>query len=118
MRMWTVVVVVLLGLVGCSDPQSVGLPCVIQHPPQQGQQVAETPALDCQARICVQLSTSQPALCTAECGEIGEGCTPESNALCEGGEFRCQVPFLVGPFAGRHLCVCEAFYQEIRPSAP
>jgi hypothetical protein len=46
-------------------------------------------------------------MCTAECGEVGQECTPESDALCAGA-FVCAVPFVVGAFAGRKLCVCDA----------
>jgi hypothetical protein len=96
----------------CDDPQSVGNLCVLAHPSVGSAQVIETPALDCSAKMCLQMAETQPALCTADCGSVGDACTPESTADCEGGRFRCEVPFLVGPFAGRKLCVCGAYFDE------
>jgi hypothetical protein len=106
MRTLAVLVFVILGL-GCEDPRSVGLPCVLEHPPRADQSVIESPSLDCDARLCLQVSAQTPAMCTAECETVGEACTPASTALCAGG-FRCAVPFDVGAFAGRKLCVCGA----------
>ncbi len=98
-------------LAACEDPRSVGLPCHMEHPPTGGQKVVETPALDCAARMCLQLAQQQPAMCTAECSQEGESCAAASSALCPG-EFRCAVPFVVGPFKGRLLCVCEDFLAD------
>ena len=97
----------LLVSLGCEDPRSVGLPCVLEHPPRAGESVIESPSLDCDARLCLQQSAQEPAMCTAGCDTVGEACTPASTALCAGG-FRCAVPFDVGAFAGQKLCVCDA----------
>jgi hypothetical protein len=96
-----------LALAACEDTRSVGLPCVLAHPPRDGESVIESPSLDCAARLCLQQTAQAPAMCTAECGAVGEACTPESDALCAG-NFVCAVPFVVGAFAGRKLCVCDA----------
>lgn len=97
----------LASLAACEDARSVGLPCVLEHPARGEESVIESPALDCAARLCVQQTAHAPAMCTADCGEVGAACTPESDALCSG-IFLCEVPFQVGPFAGRKLCVCDA----------
>ena len=96
----------LATLAACEDTRSVGLPCVLEHPAQGEKSVIESPSLDCAARLCVQQTSHQPAMCTAECDEVGQACTPESSALCTG-SFVCATPFVVGAFAGRKLCVCD-----------
>jgi hypothetical protein len=96
----------LFALAACQDAQSVGRPCVLAHPPVGEESVIESAALDCAARLCLQETARAPAMCTAECDEVGEACTPESDALCTG-RFLCEVPFAVGPFADRKLCVCD-----------
>jgi hypothetical protein len=101
-----------LALTACDDPQGVGLLCVLAEPATVDQSVADTQSLDCQARICLQLEASQPALCTAGCGDIGATCDPESSAECPS-VFRCEVPFVTGPLKDRRLCVCEAYFDAI-----
>jgi hypothetical protein len=102
----------LTALGACAGDGSVGRPCVITKPPTGSQSVIETPSLDCDSRLCLQLQVDQPAMCTAECGEVGEACTAVDGSLCPG-DFRCEIPFVVGPFAGRTLCVCEPFYSAV-----
>ena len=107
MRRLLCLLVAFLTLAACEDARSIGLPCVLEHPPRGSESVIESPALDCAARLCVQQTAQAPAMCTAGCSEVGQECTPESDALCTG-SFLCEVPFVVGPFAGRKLCVCDA----------
>jgi hypothetical protein len=105
----------LAALTACEDTRSIGRPCVLEHPPRGEASVIESPALDCDARLCVQQTSHEPAMCTADCDEVGQPCTPESDALCASGSFVCATPFVVGGFAGRKLCVCDT---DATPAAP
>ena len=107
MRRLLCLLAAFLTLAACEDTRSVGLPCVLEHPARDSESVIESPSLDCSAKLCLQQTAQAPAMCTAGCDEVGQACTPESAALCTG-TFVCAVPFVVGAFAGRKLCVCDA----------
>jgi hypothetical protein len=55
------------------------------------------------ARICLLESGAQQAICSAECAG-DDDCAAAPGSVCEQG-FACRVPFTVGTFADRRLCV-------------
>jgi len=95
-----------LPLAACDDPHGLGLACVLERPATATVSAIETPSLDCESRICMQVAQQASALCTVECSDEGAACLSESSSPCSSG-FTCARPFVVGAFADRLLCVCD-----------
>jgi hypothetical protein len=67
--------------------------------------VISTGSLDCTSRLCLQLSGTDDALCTASCTEDAD-CVGDPSTPCASG-FACTSVTAVGPFAGEPMCVCR-----------
>jgi hypothetical protein len=105
------VLAVAVAVVACSARVHVGQICFISSdagPPDQS--VIGSPALECPSRTCLHVAAQtpdQPDLCTADCAK-DDDCQADPSTRCATG-FACAVPLIVGPFAGRKMCVCRDY---------
>ncbi len=112
----------LVGL-GCGKKTDVGEPCAIPGFPADTSSIQgyAGPSAECESNICLKPASHAEqapdtgATCTAACSsdddcEVGQSRDP-SNAVdrrCRNG-FVCGVPFEVGAFACRRMCICKDF---------
>jgi hypothetical protein len=108
-----------LGL-ACEDDEpdagpetSIGRKCFISDEDFDLASRVYVPALECSSRLCLYYPDGVPgwgqpahdALCTAECDSDSD-CDPTPESPCAT-RMTCDVATTTGPWAGRHLCICE-----------
>jgi hypothetical protein len=119
----------LVAALGCKGNSKVGQSCELNLDDVPEGATINMSAPECKSGLCLKPAVeSWPApttgaTCTAECSSDSDcdgetrNSSDQSDLRCQGG-FACAVPFVVGPFCCRHLCVCRDFLGQDSASTP
>ncbi len=109
MKTWLLVALVACGggKGGSSDAVPSGPVGLVCDPGMvsPNETVVASPALDCESRLCLNIASSTPPMCTAMCVDATD-CSETAESACPSG-FTCAPVVSVGPFACQNLCVCS-----------